>query len=195
MSNSIFETLSKINVNEKTEKKGNQTYLSWVWAWAEAKKIHPDIQRTIYEDHNGRNYHTDGKTCWVKVGVTIGGIEHIDYLPIMDIRNSSISLEKVTSFDVNKAIQRSTTKAIALHGLGLYIYAGEDYPDGEAKPDPVPVEKPALTKDIADGWQKAMAYASANKSKGNKFIVDMLSKKYILTAESIAEINKICEAK
>jgi hypothetical protein len=67
----------------------------------------------------------------VKTGVTIDGLEHIEYLPVMDFRNASITVDKVTSFDVNKAIQRSLTKAVARHGLGLYIYAGEDLPEGE----------------------------------------------------------------
>ena len=75
------------------------------------------------------NYHTDGRTCWVKTGVTINGLEHIEYLPVMDYANKSIPVERVTSFDVNKAIQRSLTKAVARHGLGLYIYAGEDLPE------------------------------------------------------------------
>jgi hypothetical protein len=61
--------------------------------------------------------------------VTVEGIEHIEYLPIMDYRNASIPVDKVVSTDVNKTIQRSLTKAVARHGLGLYIYAGEDIPD------------------------------------------------------------------
>ena len=126
---SVFETLSAINVNEHTEKKNNLTYLSWAWAWAEVKKHYPDAQYTIYENANGMNYHTDGRTCWVKTGVTIEGLEHIEYLPVMDYANKSIPAERVTSFDVNKAIQRSLTKAAARHGLGLYIYAGEDLPE------------------------------------------------------------------
>jgi len=130
---SVYEVLSAINVNDKTEKKGNQTYLSWAYAWAEVKKHFPNVQRKVYEDPSGNNYFTDGKTCWVKVGVEIDGIEHIDYLPIMDMRNNAIPLERVTSFDVNKAIQRSATKAIAMHGLGLYIYAGEDMPESAAE--------------------------------------------------------------
>ena len=130
---SVFETLNNINVNEKTEKKGKLTYLSWAWAWAEVKKAYPEAQYTIYENADGWNYHTDGRTAWVKTGVTIEGIEHIEYLPIMDFTNKSIPLENVTSFDVNKAIQRSLTKACARHGLGLYIFAGEDLPEEEKK--------------------------------------------------------------
>lgn len=135
--NNYFSILSNINVNDKTEKKNNLTYLSWAWAWGEIKKQHPDATYAIYENADGWFYHTDGRTCWVKTGMTVNGIEHIEYLPVMDHRNASISAEKVTSFDVNKAIQRSLTKAAARHGLGLYIYAGEDLPDdGEEKPIP-----------------------------------------------------------
>lgn len=126
-----FSALNAINVNDKTEQKGNLTYLSWAWAWGEVKKLFPASVYTIYENAHGWNYHTDGRTCWVKTGVTVNGIEHIEYLPVMDNRNNSISADKVTSFDVNKAIQRSLTKAVARHGLGLYIYAGEDLPEGD----------------------------------------------------------------
>ena len=126
-----FITLNDINVNGKTEQKNGLTYLSWAWAWGEVKKLFPDATYTIYENKDGWNYHTDGKTCWVKTGVTVNGIEHIEYLPVMDYKNRSIPAGEVTSFDVNKAIQRSLTKAVARHGLGLYIYAGEDLPESE----------------------------------------------------------------
>ena len=145
MSN-YFVTLNNINVNGKTEKKNGLTYLSWAWAWGEVKKLYPDATYTIYENANGLFYHTDGKTCWVKTGVTVNGIEHIEYLPVMDYKNQSIPLERVTSFDVNKAIQRSLTKAVARHGLGLYIYAGEDLPEDEKqerKPEQKQEFKPA----------------------------------------------------
>lgn len=130
---SIFETLYSIDVSSKTEKKNGLTYLSWAWAWAEVKKVDPDANYTIYENAQGWNYHTDGRTCWVKTGVTVGGIEHIEELPVMDYRNTSIPADKVTSFDVNKTIQRSLTKACARHGLGLCIYAGEDLPEDAQK--------------------------------------------------------------
>jgi len=124
-----FTTLFDIDVSKKTEKKGGLTYLSWAWAWAELKKLHPDAEYTVYENADGWNYHTDGRTCWVKTGVKVEHVEHIEYLPVMDFKNKSIPLEQVSSFDVNKAIQRSLTKAIGRHGLGLYIYAGEDLPE------------------------------------------------------------------
>lgn len=130
---SYFNTLNTINVGEHTEKKNGLTYLSWAWAWAELKKKYPNSYYTIYENANGWFYHTDGQTAWVKTGVTVvdedNQVEHIEYLPVMDFRNKSIPVGNVTSFDVNKAIQRSLTKAVARHGLGLYIYAGEDLPE------------------------------------------------------------------
>lgn len=131
---SIFETLNEINVSERVEKKGRLSYLSWAWAWGELKKRFPDAASRVYEREDGRIYWDDGKTCWVKCSVTVQGQEITEYLPIMDSRNASIPLEKVTSMDVNKSIQRCITKAIGRHGLGLYIYQGEDLPeDTEAR--------------------------------------------------------------
>lgn len=128
-----FAVLNAIDVSGHTEKKNGLTYLSWAWAWTEFKKVFPDSFYTIYENSEGLNYFHDGKTCWVKTGVTLVDgdfvLEHIEMLPIMDFKNKSIELKSVTSMDVNKAIQRSLTKAIARHGLGCYIYAGEDLPE------------------------------------------------------------------
>lgn len=151
---SIFQTLNDINVNEHTEVKDTGrvklTYLAWAWAWAEVKKNYPDATYTVYENANGWNYHTDGRTCWVKTGVTIEGMEHIEYLPVMDNRNNSIPADKVTSMDVNKAIQRSLTKAAARHGLGLYIYAGEDLPETESVQVAEKIERAELDKAKAE---------------------------------------------
>jgi len=127
----VFETLNAINVGDKIEKKGRFSYLSWAWAWAEVKKRFPDVNYTVYKNDNGWNYHTDGKTAWVEVGVTIDGIEYIEMLPIMNNNNASLPLESINSFVVNKSIKRCLTKALAFHGLGLYIYAGEDLPEDE----------------------------------------------------------------
>ena len=127
------------------------TYLPWAFAWGEIKKLYPESFYTIYENAEGLNYHTDGKTAWVKTGVTIvweedgvrKQLEHIEDLPVMDMRNQSIPIANLTSTAVNKAIQRSLVKACARHGLGLYIYAGEDLPETESvaqeeKPVPAP---------------------------------------------------------
>ena len=143
MNENYFVRLNNINVNDHKEKKNGLDYLSWAWAWGEIKKLHPEATYTIYETADGCFYHNDGKTCWVKTGVTINGIEHIEYLPVMNNRNQSIALKDVTSFDVNKAIQRSITKACARHGLGLYVYAGEDLPEEEDVPHAKPPQKAA----------------------------------------------------
>ena len=130
---SAFETLNKKDVGEHIERKNGLSYLSWAWAWQELKKEFPDANCTVYETPDGCIYWTDGKTAWVKTGVTVEGVEHIEYLPVMNYKNKSIPLEDITSMDVNTAIQRSITKAIARHGLGLYIYAGEDLPEEAIK--------------------------------------------------------------
>ena len=130
---SVWATLSSINVNEHIEDKNGLKYLSWAWAWQKVKENYPSSFYTIYERPDGCPYWTDGATCWVKTGVTIEGLEHIEYLPVMDNRNKSIPLKSVTSMDMNKAIQRSLTKACARHGLGIYIYAGEDLPEAEVQ--------------------------------------------------------------
>ena len=163
MSENYFAVLNAINVNDKTEKKNGLTYLSWAWAWGEIKKRYPDANYTIYENADGLNYHTDGRTCWVKTGVTVSGIEHIEYLPVMDHRNKSIPANAVTSFDVNKAIQRSLTKACARHGLGLYIYAGEDLPEGEdAQPEP---EQNPQIQGPRMATQEQIEYLTANATE------------------------------
>ena len=159
---SVFATLNTINVNEHVEVKDTGSvklsYLSWAWAWAKVKENYPDAFYTVYENAQGWNYHTDGRTAWVKTGMTIDGQEHIEYLPVMDNRNKSIPIDKVTSFDVNKAIQRSLTKAAARHGLGLYIYAGEDLPEEDAKQ-----VKEAANADLRKAIEEAKACRSRNE--------------------------------
>ena len=171
---SVFEVLNKIDCSDHIEKKNGLTYLSWAWAWQILKKHYPASTYTIYEDAQGRNYHTDGRTCWVKTGVCVEGIEHIEYLPVMDYKNASITIDRVTSFDVNKAIQRSLTKAVARHGLGLYIYAGEDLPDAadeEKRPAPVapvpaPVQEPKpIDIDLLNKYIIGHAQGKMTKSK------------------------------
>ncbi len=180
MENNYFIELNNINVNEHTEKKNNMTYLSWAWAWQEIKKIHPDAIYTVYENANGWNYFTDGKTCWVKTGVTVNNIEHIEYLPVMDFKNKSIPADSVTSFDVNKTIQRSLTKACARHGLGLYIYAGEDLPDSD---DAVKEVKKDLTN-------AKRAHTNAVKKETQEYR-DNLIKKAEATIIRLQELDKI----
>lgn len=166
-----FEILNGVNVNDKVEKKNGLSYLSWAYAWGELKKRYPDATYTVYENADGWNYFTDGFTCWVKTGVTVQGIEHIEYLPIMDYRNKSIPKDLITSFDVNKAIQRSLTKAVARHGLGLYIYAGEDLPeesDGQAEAAPTKA-KTANKTSTAKATKKA-GISADDKEARNRLV-------------------------
>lgn len=171
---SVFETLSAINVSGKTEKKNGLTYLSWAYAWAEVCKVYPTATYKVYErdtQWGPVNYFTDGRTCWVKVGVTIDGLEHVEMLPVMNFKNQSIPLDKVTSCDANKAIQRAITKAIGRHGLGLYVYAGEDLPESESQVQPV---QPATKSEKATQPQ-APAQAPAKDTRlVTKQMVDFL---------------------
>lgn len=163
-----FIKLNDINVSDHIEKKNGLSYLSWAWAWGETKKNYPDANYNIYEretEYGPVNYFTDGKTCWVKTGVIINGIEHIEELPVMDYKNRSIPLEQITSFDVNKSIQRSLTKAVARHGLGLYIYAGEDLPEEENKDKNKKASKEQieLLKDLVDDIDAMLNYFKIEK--------------------------------
>jgi hypothetical protein len=124
--------LLKINVNEHLEKKGNLSYLSWAWAWAEVLKVDPGAQWTAHEWDNSPVMHLRNGTAMVKVSVEIKGNIKTCILPVMDNRNRAIV--DPDAFAVNTATMRCLTKAIAMHGLGLYIYAGEDLPEGEEAP-------------------------------------------------------------
>src|SRR5690606_27903565 len=142
-----FEELYKINVNENVEKKNGLSYLSWAWAWAEFKKACPDAQYTIRQFDNGLPYVHDPNTGYmVFTSVTAGGITHDMWLPVMDGANKSMKstpytyntkykkdlvVDAATMFDINKTIMRCLVKNLAMFGLGLYIFAGEDLPEGE----------------------------------------------------------------
>ena len=180
-----FKQLNSINCNDKTEKKNGLTYLAWAYAWGEVKKLFPDSTYTIYENENGWFYHTDGNTCWVKTGVTINGIEHIEYLPVMDYKNRSIPVDQVTSFDVNKAIQRSLTKAVARHGLGLYIYAGEDLPEDDNQ-----VEQPIQPSTAVQARKAAAKRVADNKPSDNKPYEPMSDEDYWKIVKAYAEGRK-----
>lgn len=142
---SVFENLNNANVNGHTEEKNGLTYLSWAWAWAEVKKAYPDANYAI-EKFNGLPYVYDENTGYmVYTTVTIEGITHEMWLPVLDGANKAMkakpyeyqtkygkkTCEAATMFDVNKAIMRCLVKNLAMFGLGLYIYAGEDLPESE----------------------------------------------------------------
>lgn len=187
---SVFEVLSSINLSSKVEKRGNLSYISWATAWAAVKEQYPDVQRTVFETESGVNYFTDGMTGFVKVGVTINNIEHLEYLPIMDMRNASIPVESITSFHVNKSIQRCTVKALALHGLALNIYAKEDFHDEPKAVAPKVATKSTLS--VGDeNWSKVVNYVVDNIGLKSEDVFKNLSKKYELSDEVKSAINKL----
>lgn len=150
----VFETLNGLNVNGHTEKKVTDggrttlTYLSWPWAWAEVKKRYPDAHYEVVKNESGLPYFADEKLgIMVYTRVTIDGVTHEMWLPVMDGNNKAMRFEPyeiqgkyktttvkaATMFDVNKTVMRCLVKNLAMFGLGLYIYAGEDLPEGETE--------------------------------------------------------------
>lgn len=148
MESNFFDILNNINVNEHTESKNGLTYLSWAWAITEVSKKFPDMVYEVCKFDNGHGvmlpYMYDENTgymCMTKV--TIGGITKEMWLPVMDNNNNamknipytiqtkykSVDVKPATMFDVNKTIMRCLTKNLAMFGLGLYIYSGEDLPE------------------------------------------------------------------
>ena len=169
-----FKTLNTINVNENTEKKNGLTYLSWAWAWAELKKVYPDATYQIRQ-FDGRPYLYDENLGYmVMTEMTVDGITHEMWLPVMDGANKAMKdkpytyevkeyqygkwtgdyIEKevtaATMFDINTAIMRCLTKNIAMFGLGLYIYAGEDLPEESEERKAKEEEKKVLEKQAAE---------------------------------------------
>lgn len=161
---SKFEELYNLNVNGKTEQKNGLTYLSWAWAWAEFKKVYPEATYEVVK-FDGLPYAYDTNTGYmVYTKVTADGITHEMWLPVMDGANHAmkseryeiqtkykkIPVEPATMFDVNKTIMRCLTKNLAMFGLGLYIYAGEDLPETETPETkaPEPVKCPKCGKII-----------------------------------------------
>ena len=151
----MFEKLSQINVNDKIESKNGLSYLSWTWAWSEIKKEYPNATYEIKKFENNLPYVYDENTGYmVFTTMTIDDLTYEMWLPVMDGNNKAMlnepynykvkeykdgkatgnyiekTVEKATMFDINKTIMRCLVKNIAMFGLGIYIYAGEDYPDG-----------------------------------------------------------------
>ena len=135
----------------------------------------------------------DGKTCWVKTGVEIAGLEHIEYLPIMDYKNKSISFENVTSFDVNKSIQRSLTKALARHGLGLYLYAGEDLPEIEV--EKISAKDAKILQSVVKNFNEPdKLYATLLKRYNVSSFKELTVKQRVEILEGLNELSKKKEA-
>lgn len=144
-----FVELYSKNVNEHVEQKQGLSYLSWAYAWAEFKKIYPDATYNVAKDAEGRCYFGDESIGYmVYTTVTAGGLTYEMWLPVMDNNNKAMkflpykyqtrsgekTVEAISMFDINKAVMRCLVKNIAMFGLGLYIYAGEDLPEAEEEP-------------------------------------------------------------
>lgn len=180
----VFNTLNSINVNEHTETKdtgsAKLTYLSWPWAWAEVMKRYPDAEYNIYKDSEHRPYIQDDTLGYmVSTSITINGQTREMWLPVMDNTNKSMKreaytynvwnrsqnkwvekrVEAATMFDINKTIMRCLVKNLAMFGLGLYIYAGEDLPDSV---EDVPAAKPAAPKPAAAAPKPAFKPAAGS---------------------------------
>lgn len=181
MSDNHFEELSTLNVNKHTEKKDGLTYLSWSWAWAEFKKRYPtatyEIKTFSDADCVHKPYMFDEKTGYmVMTSVTVNGLTHEMWLPVMDGKNKAMkseaytystkygdkTVEAATMFDVNKTIMRCLVKNLAMFGLGLYIYAGEDLPDEDKKEEKPKKEKPDFEKEATA--QKTAETKALNKA-------------------------------
>lgn len=180
----IFTVLSSINVNDKVETKNGLSYLSWIYAWSEVKKRYPDASYTIVKNEQGLPYFADdrcGIMCYTTV--TIGGITHEMWLPVMDSANNAMKFEAyetktrfgtktiaaATMFDVNKTVMRCLTKNLAMFGMGSYIYAGADLPEEteEEKQEKAKaaMEADELIKQIDEAVKKASAAAKTKEEK------------------------------
>jgi hypothetical protein len=215
MKNSVFETLNAINVNAKVEKKSNLTYLSWAWAWAEVKKAYPDASYSVMSDpRTDKPYFYDENLGYmVMTLVTIEGRTLEMWLPVMDGANQAMksqsyeystrygvkTVDAATMFDINKTLMRCLTKNLAMFGLGLYIYAGEDLPEASETPKAVAPKKDVAPKSAKlselaiddENWSKVRLYIEANVSNGVDAIASQLGRKYSITPEVLNEINKI----
>lgn len=200
---STFATLYAIDCNNHTEKKNGLTYLSWAWAWAEAKKKFPDANYKVVK-YDGKPYLFDSNLGYlVETEVTIGGETISMQLPVMDSRNRAQKhveyalrgnkVEPATMFDINTAIMRCLTKNLAMFGLGLYIYAGEDLPESAAS-TPVstpqlPVKKQPVTPDKWAQIYKAISEADTAEKKQKYFSGACAS--YELTKEQFDTLDSL----
>lgn len=201
MKESVFKKLSSLDISKVTQVKNKHKYIAWANAWKMVKAEFPDLKRTVYtHSQTELPYFEDGRSAIVKVGVTIQGVEEIIWHPIMNFRNESILLDKLTSKDVNDTIQRATVKALGMHGYGLDHWIKEDYMvdpfEGakdekkvEAKPKATQKKLPSLVVGD-DNWQNVVNYISDNQDLSLAQIVKNVQKKYTLSASVKKELSK-----
>ena len=176
----MIKDLLKLNVNEHTEKKGNLTYLSWAWAWDLALKA--DEQATYKVEMFGDKCYMDiNGTAMVFVTVTIFGKPMTCQLPVMDYKNKAIT--NPDAFAINTSIMRCMTKALSLHGLGLYIYSGEDLPEDPGGPKIKPTDGA-----LVDEKQKSMMHDVATSIRDHFAQNDIIGAvEEILTVTDVEE--------
>jgi len=204
----VWDTLSKVDVSEHTEKKMNLTYLSWAWAWGVLMEHYPEAKYSFYEDDNHVPFVTlpDG-TCEVRCRVSIGDLVREMWLPIMNHKNQPVI--NPNSFQVNTSKMRCLTKCLGIWGLGHYIYAGEDLPDGEAKEEkpvgkkPVPKKTPVKKEpkkeepgeedkvaDFDEAWANVFVEGFIKSVSGLAETPDDVKKQYKSNAESISVLKE-----
>jgi len=147
MNANTFEELAKVDCSAYVEKKGKFTYLSWPFAFAELFKRFPNAQIDVREWDGFPAVRSPSSGWMVQVTVTIGDVRRSQWHPVLDNNNKPIAEPSV--FQLNTSIQRAAVKAIALHGLGLYIFAGEDLPEGVEPEPPTEPEPPADDEEAA----------------------------------------------
>lgn len=232
-----FELLSAINVNDKVEKKSNLTYLSWAWAWSEVKRLCPDASYQVKGDPTTQKpyFYDENLGYMVMTEVTINGETLEMWLPVMDGANKAMmakpytykgnawvngkkvevdkTVEAATMFDINKTLMRCLTKNLAMFGMGLYIYAGEDLPEADTTPatpvqaptraevqQPTPEPEKAPTKELKElkkgtiDWDNVVSYVTSNKSLGLEKIGKQLNRRYKMTAAIKKEIANLITA-
>jgi hypothetical protein len=181
---SQFAELAKINVNAHTEKKGNLTYLSWAWAVDQLLRL-DDSAAWDYRWVGDKPYAQIGDTCMVFCSVHAFGKTRTAQLPVMDHRNKAIA--NPNAMDVNTAMQRCLAKAIALHGIGLYIYAGEDLPEGEAPKK----EEPKVDMEVVSTLSTAAHKGSTAFREAWKGLTQDQRKN--ITPQVVASLKAICD--
>lgn len=196
--NEVISVFLSKNVNDMTEKKNGFTYLSWALAWKEVLETYPTATYRILKNENGLPYFADdtGAICFTEV--TIEGITHEMWLPVMDGANKAMkkesytyktkfgekSVEAYTMFDINKTVMRCLVKNLAMFGLGLYIYAGEDLPNALEE---VKIDKVEIKKELTE---------EEKKEKAIKLIEKLCVKNGLSYDESIfkkMDINELTE--
>ena len=179
---SEFKKLLSLDVNSKKEKKGKYDYLSWAFAWAEFKKVYPEALYEIIKDESGNPFFKSecGFMCHTKVSAE--GLTYEMWLPIKDNYNKVISTPD--AMDVNTTLMRCLVKNLAMFGLGLYIFAGEDLP--EVQPESLDFDNNQNLKNALNNWRK----------KGVLFneVVGKLKTKYSMSESDFNDVKAFyCE--